>query len=209
MSNISEQPVNTELGLTFDETALIRQIQAGRTAIFADLIGRFQDRLYNLAFRLTSSPEDASDLTQETFTRAIKGIHQFKGNSRFYTWLVRIMINISNDWKTKSRSDRNLQQEMQAILQRSQASDIIGLQDPQSQAQSHEMVELLWRAIDLLEGPQKQILLLRDLEQLSYDEIAHILKLTEGTVKSRLFRARESLRELLAPVLNPKSGSET
>jgi len=152
MSNISEQPVNTELGLTFDETALIRQIQAGRTAIFADLIGRFQDRLYNLAFRLTSSPEDASDLTQETFTRAIKGIHQFKGNSRFYTWLVRIMINISNDWKTKSRSDRNLQQEMQAILQRSQASDIIGLQDPQSQAQSHEMVELIWRAIDLLEG---------------------------------------------------------
>jgi len=208
MSNISEQPVGTELGLTFDETALIRQIQAGRTALFADLIGRFQDRLYNFAYRLTSSPEDAADLTQETFTRAIKGIHQFKGNSRFYTWLVRIMINITNDWKTKSKNDYDLQHEMQILLERSQAADIVKIQDPQFHAQNHEMVDLLWRAIDRLDIPHRQVLLLRDLEQLSYDEIAQILRLTEGTVKSRIFRARESLRELLAPILSPKTGSK-
>jgi RNA polymerase sigma-70 factor, ECF subfamily len=206
MSNISEQPASAELGLAFDEIGLIKQIQAGRMSLFADLIARFQDRLYNLAYRLTANPEDAADLTQETLTRAVKSIGQFRGNSRFYTWLVRIMINITNDWKTKAKHDHDLRTQMQTLLERSQASEVMKLNDPQLQAQNQEMIDLLWQAIDRMDQPQKQVLLLRDLEQLSYDEIAHILKLTEGTVKSRLFRARESLRELLGPLLNPKPG---
>ncbi len=196
------------MGLTFDESGLIRQIQTGKTSVFSELIARYQDRLYNLAWRLTGSAEDAADLAQETLTRAFKGIHQFRGNSRFYTWLVRIMINITNDWKSKSKRDRDLQQQMQAILQRTQAARLTDPQDPQLQAQNREMIDLLWQAIDLLDGSQKQVLLLRDLEQLSYEEIAQILKLTEGTIKSRLFRAREALRGLLAPVLNVKGGKE-
>jgi RNA polymerase sigma-70 factor (ECF subfamily) len=208
MSNISEKQGSPELGLTFDESGLIRQIQTGKTAVFSELIARYQDRLYNLAWRLTGSAEDAADLAQETLTRAFKGIHQFRGNARFYTWLVRIMINITNDWKSKSKRDRDLRQQMQTILERTQAAGMADVQDPQLQAQNREMVDLLWQAIDVLDGPQKQVLLLRDLEQLSYEEIAQILKLTEGTIKSRLFRAREALRDLLAPVLSLKGGKE-
>ncbi len=197
-----------QVDLPFDESGLIREIQGGKTAVFSELIARYQDRLYNLAYRLTGSPEDAADLAQETLTRALKGLHQFRGHSRFYTWMVRIMINITNDGKSKAKRDRDFQQEMRAVLQQSQAARLTNAQDPQSQAQNREMVELLWRAIDQLDGPQKQVLLLRDLEQLSYEEVAQVLTLTEGTVKSRIFRARESLRETLAPVLAAKGGKE-
>jgi len=208
MSNISEQPVNADLGLTFDETGIIKQIQGGQTVLFGALIGRFQDRLYNLAYRLTGNGEDAADLAQETFTRALRGIHQFRGHCRFYTWLVRILINITNDWKSKAKQERELRIGMQSVLERSQASDLLEAQDPQARAQGREMVEMLWQAIDALPGQYRQVLILRDLEQLSYEEITQILKLTEGTVKSRIFRARESLRERLAPLLGSKSGNE-
>ncbi len=206
MSNISESKTTaSDVSLTFDETSLIQRVQSGQTALFSDLILRYQDRLYNLAYRLTGGPEDAADLTQETFTRAIKGIGYFRGESRFSTWLVRIMINIINDWKGKIRQQRDIQQQMQSILSHSQAGEMFLCSDPQVQAQSREMVELLWQAIDLMDLPHREVLLLRDMEQLSYQEIAQVLRITEGTVKSRLFRARENLRELLAPVLKLSS----
>lgn len=209
MSNMTNQTTeNAQLGLTFDETALIRKIQTGQTALFAELIVRYQDRVYNFAYRLTGSAEDAADLSQETFTRAIRSIRQFNGNARFSTWLIRIMINITNDFKARVKRDRENHQQMQALLQRSQASQMVARNDPQLRAQTHEMVALLWQAMDSMDIQHKQVLLLRDLEQMSYQEIAQVLKVTEGTVKSRLFRARETLRELLDPVLNPRVGEE-
>jgi RNA polymerase sigma-70 factor (ECF subfamily) len=199
---------DAKLGMTFDERGLVERIQAGRTALFADLVGRYQNRMYNLAYRLTGTPEDAADLTQETFTHAIRSITQFRSDSRFSTWLTRIMINITNDWKAKSRRERDQREELQALLQRSQASEMIRQSDPQTRAANREMVTLFWQAVDVLELKYKQVLLLRDIEQLTYEEIAQILRTSEGTVKSRLFRAREQLRELLAPVLNPPAGEE-
>jgi RNA polymerase sigma-70 factor (ECF subfamily) len=199
---------DAKLELTFDERGLVEQIQAGRTALFADLIGRYQNRMYNLAYRLTGTPEDAADLTQETFTRAIRSIAQFRGEARFSTWLIRIMMNITNDWKAKSRREQDQREELQALLQRSQASEMINRSDPQTRAANREMVTLFWQAVDVLELKYKQVLLLRDIEQLTYEEIAHALKMSEGTVKSRLFRAREQLRELLEPVLHPRAGEE-
>jgi RNA polymerase sigma-70 factor (ECF subfamily) len=209
MSNVSNQTTeDAQLGLTFDESALVRKIQTGQTALFAELIARYQDRIYNFAYRLTGSAEDAADLSQETFTRAIRSIHQFSGNARFSTWLIRIMINITNDFKAHAKRERENHQQMQALLQRSQASEMIAKTDPQLRAQTHEMVSLLWQAMDSMDAQHRQVLLLRDLEQMSYQEIAQVLKVTEGTVKSRLFRAREALRELLDPVLNPRVGEE-
>jgi RNA polymerase sigma-70 factor (ECF subfamily) len=199
---------NAQLGLTFDESTLVRKIQTGQTALFAELIARYQDRVYNLAYRLTGSAEDAADLSQETFMRAIRSINQFSGNARFSTWLIRILINVSTDLKARARRDNENQQQMQALLQRSQAAEMLGKSDPQFRAQTNEMVALLWQAMDSLDIHHKQILLLRDLEQLNYQEIAQILKITEGTVKSRLFRAREALRELLDPVLSPRVGEK-
>jgi RNA polymerase sigma-70 factor (ECF subfamily) len=194
--------------LTFDEHGLVERIQSGRTALFAELIGRYQNRLYNLAYRLTGSPEDAADLSQETFARALKSISQFRHDAHFSTWLTRIMINITNDWKAQNRRERDQRENLQALLQRSQAAEMVSRSDPQLRAENREMVTLFWQAMDVLDLKYKQVLLLRDIEQLSYDEMAQILKISPGTVKSRLFRAREELRELLSPVLQPRAGEE-
>jgi RNA polymerase sigma-70 factor (ECF subfamily) len=209
MSNLSQDMTDdVKLGLTFDERGLIERIQSGQTALFGQLIGRYQNRMYNLAYRLTGTPEDAADLTQETFTRAIRSIAQFRSEARFSTWLIRIMINITNDWKARASRERDQREQLQALLQRSQASSMVRELDPQIHASNREMVELLWQAMDVMELKHKQILLLRDLEQMSYQEIAQVLKLSEGTVRSRLFRARERLRELLEPVLHPRTGEK-
>jgi RNA polymerase sigma-70 factor, ECF subfamily len=207
MSKISQDTTDdAPLGLTFDERTLIERIQNGRVALFSELIGRYQDRMYNLAYRLMGTPEDAADLTQEAFLRALRSIGQFRGDARFSTWLIKIMMNITNDWKSRACKERDQREQMQALLQRSQASAMISESEPEANALKHEMVDLLWQAIDVMDLKYKQMLLLRDLEQMSYQEIASILKLSEGTVKSRLFRARENLRELLEPVLHPKIG---
>jgi RNA polymerase sigma-70 factor (ECF subfamily) len=209
MSNISEEkPEITPLGLTFDETVVVRQIQAGNTALFSDLIGRYQDKIYNLACRLTGSPEDASDLAQETFIRAIRSIGQFRGNSRFSTWLIRILINLTNDWKSHHKRHVHLTGQIDPILFHSQAEKILDLSDPQIEAEKHEMHDIFWREIDLLDMQHRQVLLLRDIEQLSYQEIAHTLKISEGTVKSRLFRAREQLRQRLFGQFGAQNGQK-
>ena len=194
--------------LTFDETALIRKIQGGDSSLFSELVSRYQDRLYNLAYRLTGSPDEASDLAQETFVKAIKGIGQFHEKSRFYTWLVRILINTTTDWRTKSKQDHQAIGQMQEMLKHSQAGGLIGDQDPQQHLEHAELVERLWQAMDLLDEEHRQILLLREQEHLSYQEMAQILKVSEGTIKSRLFRAREALRKHMMPMLNLNSGDE-
>jgi len=209
MSNLSQDMADdAKPELTFDERGLVERIQSGRTALFAELIGRYQDRLYNLAYRLTGSHEDAADLSQETFTKALKSISQFRHDARFSTWLTRIMINILNDWKAKNRRERDQREGLQDLLQRSQAAEMINRSDPQMKAENQEMVRLFWQAVDILDLKYKQVLLLRDIEQLSYEEIAQMLRISSGTVRSRLFRAREELRELLRPVLHPRAGEE-
>ncbi len=182
--------------LTFDENVLIRKIQNGQTALFAELTERYQDRLYSLAYRFVNDSETASELVQETFMRALKGIDQFHGNSQFYTWLVRILINCTNSWRSREQHHHQTIENMQNLLLGSQARSLMDA-NPAKQAEVRELTELLWRSIDMLDNEHKQILLLKNQQNLSYAEIAQVLKISEGTVKSRLFRAREKLRELM------------
>jgi len=128
--------------------------------------------------------------------RAIRGIEQFHSNSQFYTWLVRILINCTNSWRSKEQHHRQTIENMQDLLIGSQAQSLIAV-NPSQQAEKRELTELLWQSIDMLDDEHKQILLLKNQQNLSYSEISQILKISEGTVKSRLFRAREKLRELM------------
>jgi len=190
-------------GVTIKESELVIQAQAGRLAAFGTLISHYQERLYALALRLTGSDDDAAEIVQETFLRALKAIRQFKRKSTFYTWLVRIMINLVNDQRDrKRRESQYLTQQKRVVLEGSQAGRLLDLGDPAGAMQARETSESVHRALETLDPDHKQALVLRELEQFSYKQIAEMLEISEGTVKSRLFRARESLRKSLAHYLD-------
>ena len=134
--------------LTFDEKVLIRKIQNGQTALFGELAERYQDRLYSLAYRFVGDSETSCELVQETFMRAIRGIEQFHGNSQFYTWLVRILINCTNSWRSKEQHHRQTIENMQNLLIGSQAQSLIDV-NPSQQAENRELTELLWQSIGM------------------------------------------------------------
>lgn len=190
--------IRSEL-LAFDEDQLVTQAQAGQLSAFGELISHHQDRLYGLAYQMTGSADDAAEAVQETFLRALKAIGQFQRKACFYTWLVRIMINLVNDFRERShRESQRLARQADEMLRHSQAAAMIEQQDPGRPMQQKEMVELVHQAINLLEPALRQTLVLRELEQFSYRQIADAMNVSEGTVKSRLFRAREALRLKLA-----------
>ncbi len=189
---------------TFDETVLIRKIQSGQIALFGQIAERYQDRLYRLAYRLVDDSEIALEIVQETFMRAIKGIEQFHGRARFYTWLVRILINCVNSWRFKERHQHQTIENMQKLLLSSQAKGLIG-DNPVTMLENKELNELLWQGLNNIEPEHKQILLLREQQGLSYDEISQVMHISEGTVKSKLFRAREKLRKTIFERLSGNS----
>ncbi len=187
--------------IPFDEDRIIDAIKSGETTLFGELISRYQDRIYNLAYRILGSTEDALDVTQETFIKAFKNINQFHRKSQFYTWLVRILITTTRDHKKNKVREQNTVRELQHILYQSQAGNLIRSADPAKKAESKEMVELFWQMVNLLDKEKREIFILREVEKLSYKEIAQLLNISIQAVKTRLFRAREHLRELLKPTI--------
>ena len=185
----------------FNEAKLVTQAQAGQVSAFATLITGCQDRLYNLAAQLVG-PQDAAELVQETFLKALKAIHQFQKKARFYTWLVRIMINLANDQRARKRREtQHLAAQAHEILTHSQAARIINPDNPANVLETKETVEIVHQGLESLQPHLRQSLVLRELEQFSYRQIAEIMNVSEGTVKSRLFRAREALRTVLTPYM--------
>ena len=189
-------------GQRFDERELVAQAQAGQLSAFGVLISQSQERLYGLALRLTGSADDAAEVVQETFLRALKSIGHFQRKARFHTYMVRIMINLVNDMRKRTRREAaHLALRGSQMLQQSQAAGMLDPQNPVRSAERREIADVIHHGLDGLEPHLKQIMVLREFEQLSYRQIAEIMNVSEGTVKSRLFRAREALRTLLTPYM--------
>jgi len=171
----------------------------GDPAAFGELVLRHQDRAFNLAFRLTGSPEDAADAVQEAFLKAYRGIPSFRRQSSFYTWLFRILVN-----EVRSRRRSGAARRPSFSLD---AADGAGLRadgpDPSEQASLAERRQIVEEALQSLEFDQRAIVALRDIEGRDYAEIAEVLGCPQGTVKSRLHRARMALKDALAPKLGP------
>jgi len=185
-------------GSTWNEQELLSRARAGEFASFGILVRHYQARLSALAFQLTGSADDAAEAVQETFLRALRSLAQFQQKAAFYTWLVRILMNHVHDTRARaSRQAAHLADQAQQMLRTSQAAEILERNDPVQAAEKTELVQLLWQAVDLLDADLKETLLLREVEQLSYRQIADMMRISEGTVKSRLFRAREALREIM------------
>lgn len=192
-----------------DDAALVELTRQGDMSAYSRLIEKYQDRIYNVCWRLCGNVEDARDLTQDVFLKALEAVRRFEQRSQFYTWLYRIAVNQSISHRRKARPTLRLVSQEdgepfvggQAAGLMRQAGSSAG--DPAEGAEKKEMHRLVLKALDEMDDEQRSILVLRDMESLDYQQIADVLEIAPGTVKSRLHRARMALREKLLPVLKP------
>ncbi len=182
-----------------DDDVLIRRAQQGDRSAFNDLISKHERRAYQYAFRLTSNQDDASDIVADAFVRVFNALPNFKGNSAFTTWLFRILTNCYLDQRKRERNKQHVS--LEGTLQTDSGEVERQIEDtgdgPEEKLERSEREVAVQTAIGQLPEYQRAMLVMYHVENLSYEEMAETLDLPLGTVKSRLNRARLSLRELL------------
>lgn len=190
------------------EVSLIRQAKAGDVKSFEQLIAGHQKRIFNIAYRVLGNPEDANDVTQEALVKAYCGIKKFKGKSSFSTWLFTIVNNACIDFIRKNRKTDMIYLDRE--YETGDGTYKVQLGDdentPEELFEKKEAQRLVHESIGELSYDHRKIIILRDIEHFSYKEIAQILGCPEGTVKSRISRAREGLKTIIKEKL--KDGKE-
>lgn len=190
--------------INIDEAVLVEQCRRGEPAALERLIIKYQNRLYNVILKICGNPDDAEELTQETFVKILEGIEGFSGRSSFYTWAFRIAVNLTinhckRGQKLVTRSidaeDSEYNEQTKAQLRELLQDD--GSPEPAAVAQNREMCRIIIESLSKLDDTQRAVIVLRDIEDMSYAQIADVLDIELGTVKSRLSRARSGLREIL------------
>jgi len=186
---------------------LVRQARKGRLECFNALVVQHQDRLFNAVYRMVGNQEDAADIVQETFLRAFRGLQSFRGDSSFYTWIFSIAFNTvisqrrKRSIRTVSASDPPADAEPGSYGSAPYPPDHSG--EPSGAVERQETHRRIQAAIQSLDPDSRSFVILRDIEGLSYSQIAEVLGVHVGTVKSRLHRARLQLREMLDDLVTP------
>lgn len=184
-----------------DDQELVEKCQKGDISAFETLVHKYKQKAYSIAYRFTRNEEDALDLSQEAFAKAYQSINSFKKTATFYTWLYRIVVNICIDFQRKTKKEDSLRKDITDWQEEIEmASDNPSLL-PDTALINMELRENIERAIALLSPQHREVLILRDFEDMSYKEITAILKISEGTVMSRLFHARRNLKDVLKPYI--------
>jgi len=182
------------------DRALITRAQRGDTGAFNELIKLYERAVYNFALRLTADTDDAGDIAQDAFIRAFNAINSFRGDASFTTWLFRITTNVFLDERKKRRAHPT--QSLDEMVTVSEGTLVKQVEDhspgPETIATDKERTAALNRAIQKLPEYQRAMVVMYHLEQKAYEEIAEILEVPIGTVKSRLNRARLALKDLLS-----------
>ena len=172
------------------DAALVLRAQNGDQRAFSDLLSRYRDRIYATLFALTGDREVSEDLLQDVSIKAHQSIGRFLGESQFYTWLYRVAVNRWKDWRiSMSRKREDI---VEDVFERTPATH-----RTEAHAEAAEIRHILMTALNELPDLWRQVIILREIDDLSYEEIADVLSCSIGTVKSRLFRARARLRDLL------------
>jgi RNA polymerase sigma-70 factor (ECF subfamily) len=186
-------------GTAFDETALVTRARTGDAQAFTELVSHYQRKIYRLAKHITQNDEDAEDVLQETFLKAYEHLDTFHGDSKFYTWIVRIAVNEALMKLRKRKGDRTVSlDEPVDTGEEMVAREIAVWEDnPEQRYSREEMREILDRAVEGLKPDFRTVFVLRDIEELSTEETAGTLGISIPAVKSRLLRARLALRERL------------
>jgi RNA polymerase sigma-70 factor (ECF subfamily) len=192
-----------------DSTALVARAKQGDRAAFDLLVERYTPRVFNLALRITGSREDAEDCVQEAFVRAFTALQRFRGEAAFSTWLYRVALNVANDESRRLKNRPLRASELSGAdpddpapdLDRFARSSDPGEHDPEEAAVESERRRVVLGAIRSLPEHHRTVIVLYDLQGLSYEEIGQVLGARVGTIKSRLSRARLALKERLEPHL--------
>ena len=194
-----------------DERQLVRRAKRGDEKAFRTLMERYRRKVYSIAYGMVHNPEAAYDISQEVFIKVYRYLGSFQGSSSFYTWLYRISVNLSIDWLRK-QGRHDLVDFDDSLLRRepdgAEAMVVPTLQDsdPLKALGRKELRDQIARAFESLSEKHRAVLLLREVEGLSYDEIARALKIHKGTVMSRLHHARRNLQRVLRSYV--KSGGK-
>jgi len=181
---------------------LVRESRRGNKEAFRDLVERYQRKILSVALGMVQNRDDALELTQETFVKAYENLGKFKGESSFYTWLYRIVVNLAIDARRRGRRHPTV-----AIEERPGGDEFSTaladreLVDPYQQVRAREIGRRVSEAINELTPDHKAVILLREVEGLSYEDISRVMQCSKGTVMSRLHYARKKLQAKLRDLL--------
>ncbi len=193
-----------------EEATLVQELQAGSEDAFAYLLSVYQNPVFNLVCHMVENPADAADVLQEVFLKVCRGIRHFHGESSLKTWIYKIAVHEASNqrrgWLRRLRREPFSLEDSKGepVMYSAQSPD----ETPYEALEQAERRELVSRALASLSPPYRAAVILREMEGLSYEEIARVLEVAEGTVKSRLMRGREMLRSKLAGLLGDKSNSK-
>jgi len=183
-----------------NETTLVAEARAGDANAFAALMGQYESHVYRLALNITQNPQDAEDALQDAFLKAYTHLGEFRGDSLFSTWLVRIATNEAltkirqrpPEWRVSSAEPRGAEKEISRPREIKDNDD-----NPEERYGKRELLEILSEAIESLDVSLRMVFVLRDIQSFSTEDTARLLGLSEAAVKTRLMRARLKLRQRL------------
>lgn len=180
----------------------MRRVQQGDKAAFDLLVIKYQHRIVHLVNRYVKDPSEAQDVAQDSFIKAYKALGDFRGDSAFYTWLYRIAINTAKNYLlSRSRRHSDYEVDMQDAEQIENAPQLKDIETPEHQLMNEQIIAVIKSAIEKLPEEMRIAITLREFEGMSYEEIAEAMDCPIGTVRSRIFRAREAIDEKLNPLL--------
>lgn len=189
------------------DAELVARVQRGDKRAFDLLVLKYQRKIMRLLARMIRDPGDVEDVAQEAFIKAYRALPQFRGESAFYTWLYRIAINTARNWQAASARRPSTPNviEVEDGETFNQIDNLTDISTPESLAASRQIVETVNAAINALPEELRTAIVLREIEGMSYEDIAQTMACPIGTVRSRIFRAREAIAAQLRPVLDTDS----
>lgn len=214
LSNASKTKEASSSSSVKGDHDLVQRVQAGDTAAFRELFDKYHRRAFAVAMGVVKNEDDALDAVQEAFVKVHKNIHKFQGSSSFYTWLYRIVMNVSIDHVRRTSRRKNLDFDERALHEESEVAGDGALvpsvtnANPGKAALRRELGSAIQAALQELPEHHRAVIILREIEGMSYEEMAETLDVPKGTVMSRLFHARKKMQASLGPYLSGEAVSE-
>lgn len=178
---------------------LVRLVQQGKKQAFDMLVKKYQYKVIGIAQRYVSNPDDAQDIAQEAFIKTYRALADFRGESAFYTWLYRITVNTAMNYVTSSANKvKSVDVDMPEIESYDGSERLHDIANPENIMEGEDAKRLIKKALDSLSDDLKQAICLREIEEMSYEDIAVVMNCPVGTVRSRIFRAREIIDKYLS-----------